>query len=391
MQHRQRLVYSAYAGILFFGMAITTLGSVLPQLKEKFQIDDVSAGAIFSILAFGILSGSLVFGPVADRYGYRIMLACTCLLMTAGFAGIALSPSFLLLKVSTFLFGLGGGAINGGTSALVSEVSEDNKGANLSMLGVFFAIGALGMPFLLAAVDGLISYIPILLATGAGSAIIGVIYLLMPFPAARHASGIPVKQALSLLKHPFLLLVSFFLFFQSAFEGIMNNWTTTYLTEELSMSSAQALYILSAVVVGMTVMRLLLASVMKGAGAATIWGVTFLLLFSGLAMIYFSTKFLPTLVAFSAVGAGLAAGFPIMLGYVGERFEHLSGTAFSIAFSIALTGNMILNYIMGIIAKAYGIRHMLTMSAFGFATMLLLCLLILRRIRSQQEISRRYD
>ena len=37
-----------------------------------------------------------------------------------------------------FLFGLGGGAINGATSALVSDISEKEKGANLSLLGVFF-------------------------------------------------------------------------------------------------------------------------------------------------------------------------------------------------------------------------------------------------------------
>ena len=48
-----------------------------------------------------------------------------------------------------FLFGLGGGAVNGATNALVSDISEKDKGANLSLLGVFFGLGALGMPFIL--------------------------------------------------------------------------------------------------------------------------------------------------------------------------------------------------------------------------------------------------
>ena len=48
-----------------------------------------------------------------------------------------------------FFIGFGGGIINGGTNALVADISAENKGANLSLLGVFFGIGALGMPLLL--------------------------------------------------------------------------------------------------------------------------------------------------------------------------------------------------------------------------------------------------
>ncbi|MEP6627121.1 MAG: hypothetical protein ABJA32_04015, partial [Ginsengibacter sp.] len=58
--YSRRLVFwAACIGILFFGMAITTLGSVVPQLRTKFQLDDISVGTLFSILPFGILMGSL--------------------------------------------------------------------------------------------------------------------------------------------------------------------------------------------------------------------------------------------------------------------------------------------------------------------------------------------
>ncbi|HEY5391508.1 MAG TPA: MFS transporter, partial [Hanamia sp.] len=148
--YKKRLVFwAACIGILFFGMAITTLGSVVPQLRIKFHLDDISAGTLFSILPFGILMSSLFFGPFCDRYGYRVLLALTCFSMFIGFEGIAYAPSLFILKICVFLFGLGGGAINGATSALVSDISEKEKGANLSLLGVFFAIGALGMPFVL--------------------------------------------------------------------------------------------------------------------------------------------------------------------------------------------------------------------------------------------------
>jgi MFS family permease len=384
--YKKRLVFwAACIGILFFGMAITTLGSVVPQLRIKFHLDDISAGTLFSILPFGILMGSLFFGPFCDRYGYRILLALTCFSMFIGFEGIAYAPSHVILKICIFLFGLGGGAINGATSALVSDISEKEKGANLSLLGVFFAIGALGMPFVLGVLENQFSYEIILSIIGLATFIMGVFYLLIKFPPPKHAGGLPVAKSLSLMKDSVLLLIAFFLFFQSAFEGIINNWTTTYLSGYLHISPGKALYALSLSVLGTTVMRLLLGSIFRNTQAKKIWTISFSLLFAGLIFLSLGKSFYPAVTGLILIGAGLAAGFPIMLGYVGDRFKELSGTAFSIAFVIALIGNMIINYSMGFIVQKYGVRQLTTVGFVEFFIMALLCVAILKKLNNNKN------
>lgn len=381
----KRIVFgSACVGILFFGLAITTLGSVVTELKTKYAIDDISVGAIFSILPFGILVGSLVFGPVVDRYGYRVLLAFTGFSMAIGFVGIAVAPALYALKICVFLFGLGGGAINGATSALVSDISGDSKGANLSILGVFFAVGALGMPFILAILEDHLSFATILLVVGSASFFIGIIYLLLKFPTAKQVGGLSLSRSASLLKEPFLLWVAFFLFFQSAFEGIIENWTTSYLRERLHFASASAKYVLSFFVAGMAVMRLLLASVFKTSPPQKIWMTSFALLFGGPFILLFARTFYPVLVGFVAIGAGLAAGFPIMLGYLGDRYHELSGTAFSIAFTIALAGNILINYLMGYVAQHFGIQNLLLVALAETMLMGILCLIILRKMNQNK-------
>src|SRR5690606_8534751 len=198
------------------------------------------------------------------------LLSLACISMFIGFEGIAYAPSQTLLQVCIFLFGLGGGAINGATSALVSDISEENKGANLSLLGVFFAIGALGMPFILGILDNAFSYDVIVSIVGFATLALAIFYLVIRFPLPKQAGRIPVAKSLHLFKDNVLLLIAFFLFFQSAFEGIINNWTTTYLGEHLSMAHDSALFALSLSVVGMTVMRLLLGSVFRNTPAKTI-------------------------------------------------------------------------------------------------------------------------
>ena len=385
MYNKRLVFWSACIGILFFGMAITTLGSVVPQLKVKFHLDNIAAGTLFSILPFGILIGSLVFGPFCDRYGYRVLLALTCFSMFIGFEGIAYAPSHFILKICIFLFGLGGGAINGATSALVSDISEKEKGANLSLLGVFFAIGALGMPFILGFLENKFKYELIVSIIGAATFLMGIIYLLVKFPPPKHAGGLPVKKSLLLLKDGLLLLIAFFLFFQSALEGIFNNWTTTYLTDYLHILPAKALYALSLSVVGMTVMRLLLGSIFRNMSAQKIWAITFSLLLLGLLFLSFGKSYYPAVCGLILVGGGLAAGFPIMLGFVGDRFKELSGTAFSIAFVIALIGNMIINYCMGFIVQRYGVRHLTTVGLVEFFIMMILCIAILNKLNKNHK------
>ena len=61
------------------------------------------------------------------------------------------------------------------------------------------------------------------------------------------------------------------------------------------------------------------------------------------------------------VGIGSAAGFPVILSYVAELYSSLSGTAFSLVFVIALLGNILVNYTMGVISYLYGIEQYVKM------------------------------
>src|SRR6185295_12971317 len=71
-----------------------------------------------------------------------------------------------LVKFCVFAIGFGGGILNGATNALAAEVSEGERGAKLSLLGVFFGIGALTMPSTLAALSRLYSSSSIVAAIG---------------------------------------------------------------------------------------------------------------------------------------------------------------------------------------------------------------------------------
>jgi predicted MFS family arabinose efflux permease len=107
----------------------------------------------------------------------------------------------------------------------------------------------------------------------------------------------------------------------------------------------------------MAVMRLLIGTVFRRVTDRAMLSVSVLILMFSSILLYFTKSYWASSIALTLLGAGMAAGFPMMYSIVGKRHAEISATAFSFILSIALIGNMLVNYSMGIIAKNYGISQ----------------------------------
>jgi MFS family permease len=379
MYRKKMIFFACCVGMMLFGIILITLGSVLPDLKEKMNLDDISSGTLFSILPLGILGGSLLFGPVCDRYGYKILLSLSCILIFAGFEGIAFAPSQNILRICIFVLGFGGGAINGATNALVADISETNKGADLSILGAFFGIGALGMPLIYGIVAEKFSFEAVVASVGAITLIAGIFFLLVKYPPPKQPYGFPVRRSLKMIKDNLLIILAFFLFFQGSFEGIFNNWTSSFILDRMSVSHGNALFGLSSFVASMTITRLILGKLLRSVSVTRVLSWSFVLLLTGLALLRSAWSIDSVIPALVLIGAGLAAGFPVILGIVGTHYSEFSGTAFSLVLSVGLIGNMSVNYLMGIIAHNFGVHHLTSVAFTELAAMVLLAIFIKRK------------
>lgn len=372
---------AACAGMFLFGITLITLGSVATDLRSKFHLTGTDAGTLFSILPFGILTGSLLFGPVCDRYGYKYLLVLACIGMFAGFEGIAYSDSHGLLKICIYIFGVGGGVINGATNAVVADISPEHKGADLSLLGVFFGLGALGMPLVLGTLKSTPSF-SIVAIVGWLTLVVAMAYVFVNFPPAKQKEN-PIRTSWNSLFQWLLFLIAFFLFFQSSFEAIINNWATTYLRAKGVMSESQALYALSLHIVGMIAMRLLTGSLLRHIAEIKIMWWCLLMLVIGIVLMQIGQTTTIIIAGLIFSGAGLAGGFPLMLGITGKYFSRLSGTAFSFVFTMALIGNILINYLMGMIVDEFGVRRLTGVAYIEIGFMTMLFYFITRTLKSK--------
>lgn len=354
---KNRVFTAACIGMSFFGISVITLGSVLPSLTAKLSLNNLQATALVAFLPLGTLLGSLIFGPVVDRFGHKALLIPSCIIVLLGLEGLAFFNSIPLLQLSIVGIGLGGGVLNGETNALVADISsESEKGSRISFLGMFYGLGALGIPSLLGFLSEYYSYETILQGIGVVM-LMGILFCLpIRFPAAKQAQGFPLKESMKLLKESSLLLLSFVLFFQSGIEGVCNNWTTLYFSQTTGIHANQALIALTCMGVGLTAMRLLLIVLFKKLKPEVILLSSLFLTAMGFSLLIFAPGFMRAAIGMACVGAGLSSTYPVILSILGTRYASLSGTAFGVAMAIALVGQNLMNSLMRIVAQHIGIE-----------------------------------
>ncbi|MDR1197927.1 MAG: MFS transporter [Prevotellaceae bacterium] len=339
MYKRNLVFVAACAGLAFFGVTMLALGPVLTKLPEE-------ANSLPATLSAGIILGTVLFGPVVDKFGYKWLLIIGALLALAGIQGLANFQSMNILHVSMFMLGFGGGILNGETNALVAEIYDDSRrGARLSILGAFYCIGALLWTLLNYFIG---DYTMPLHCVSCVMFIFVILFIAIQFPKAKPKGSVSLGKSLGLLKYPSLILFALILFFQSGFEGISGNFTVKFLEKAHSTSHDIATLSLTWFTVGMLIGRIPLGAIMKKLKDSATLYLYLSIAVVGVALLYFASHIFVVYFSMALIGFGVGATYPVVFNYLGSAFRELSGTAFSIAIFIGLLGQFSFNRIMGI-------------------------------------------
>jgi len=381
MYKKKQVLWASFMAMLIFGIVMAILGAVLPSVISKFDISLANAGSLFLLMSLGMLIGSLFFGPVVDRFGYKWLLVICTALVFAGIEGIAFAPSVVVLKTALLLTGFAGGAINGGANALVADISEENRGSGLSFLGVFFGIGAFSVPFLIGSLLGIFDYENLIATAGLLILIPLLFFLAIKFPASKHNQGFPLSDGIRLLKESTLLLFGIMLFVQSGLEMVISGWSATYLSEVLHVGSRESVFLLSVYWLSLMLARLLLGNLLKTAAREKILTTAFIIAITGAVLMIASTGKILAVAGLGLIGFGFAAVFPLVLAFIGDAYSKLSGTAFSLVLALGLVGGMLFPYITGILAEVIGLRY-----AFFLAPVSLLGSFIIFRVLNTKKL-----
>ncbi|HXN48746.1 MAG TPA: MFS transporter [Bryobacteraceae bacterium] len=335
--------------IFVYGLIAAMLGTILPALSARFHLTPKQNGTIALAQAIGLVIASVAAGPLIDSQGYKAGMVLGLALIALALFLLPASKSYGQVVGYLFLLGLGGGTIVTGANALAFDLGGSEHAAALNFLNVFFGLGGLATPFILANLlrgnSTRLCYIAAV-ATAATLAVNAGVHM----PQARSAGGIAVSEVGNLLGHPALWLLAAMLFLYVACEVGVWNWLTRHLIAQ-GISEVRALNILSlGFALGLLIGRVAVTPLFKTVRPDTVTLFAALLMTVTTWLALRTTKPAVAWVAVFAAGIAMAPVFPTVLAITGNVFGATKATAIGIVAMFGWVGLAVSSPMIGAIA-----------------------------------------
>jgi fucose permease len=343
------LIFAAIVAIFVYGMISATLGTILPEISDRFQLTPSQNGTIAFAQALGLIIASLGVGPLLDNEGKKLGL-----ILGLGFIAVALfalprSRSFRSIVVLLFLLGIGGGIVVTGANALVSDVSEAHRGTALNLVNLFFGLGGLATPFIAA---NLLTrnWVKLCYSIAGLTAVALLVQALTAMPGPTGAERFVLADASPVLGKPSLFLLGAFLFLYVSCEVGIWNWLPRHLMAQ-GIPEKRALNILSlGFALGLLLGRVAVSPILIHvptiqvtlAASVCMAITTFLMLRSNNPAMAGALVFL--------AGVSMAPVFPTTLAIVGDTFPRMTGTAIGFVITCGWVGLAVSSRVIGFIA-----------------------------------------
>ena len=382
---RPRLLTAlCFAGMMSLAIGLNLLPVFLLAIRDAFGgaggLSGEELGRLGGIAFAGLVTGILVTGPLADRWGAKPFALGGNALTAAGLAGMALAPDYTILLAAMFVVGLGAGALDMILSPVVAAVNPDSRSGAMNWLHSFYAVGAvvtilaatatvaLGGTWRLAC--WLVLPFPLLLMLA---------FALMEFPPLVTEKGrMPMGR---LLRKWWFVAALAAIFLGGATELGMAQWLPAYAEESLGFSPEMAgtgLLLFSAamalgrMVVGAIGNRVNPYLIMAAGCALT---VIFFLLGTSLPQ--------PGWALTACVLAGFSGSclWPTMLAVTANRYPDGGASMFAALAAFGNAGGIFMPWLVGWIGDASSLARGLAFSAVAPALMVPLVLLLAARHR----------
>jgi fucose permease len=343
------LIFSTIVAIFVYGMISAMLGTILPELSERFRLSPRRNGTIAFAQALGLIIASLGVGPLLDNEGKKLGLIIGLALIAIALFALPRSSGFRSILFLLFLLGAGGGIVVTGANALVSDVGEAHRATALNLVNLFFGLGGLATPFIAANLFGR-NWARLCYTIATLTVVSLAIEASTKMPEATRSGGFVLEDAAPVLGRPLLFLLGLFLFLYVGCEVGIWNWLPRHLIAQ-GIPESRALNILSlGFALGLLIGRVGVSPILIRVPAITVLlFASIVMAISTFLMLRLSNPFTAAIMVFVA-GLSMAPVFPTTLAIVGDNFPRMTGTAIGFAITCGWIGLAVSSRVIGFIA-----------------------------------------
>lgn len=382
---KQQILYT-YATFLLNGVLALSLGSLLPFIREEFNLSYAFAGLIVSLHSIGNFISSFFAGTAAIKLGrkrsillFNICFAISYVLIIFGKYNICLALAFLMT-------GLARGASSNFANTVVNNIAP-GKASYLNALHAMFSVGALTFPIILTLLtrsnaDNWIASVYMMIAMGVLSF---VLYYLNPVPedlgtAVKNdksdKKSVAADNGYGFFKEPLFYLVTFILFFYLCAEQGVIGWLVTYFIDtgllgenmsQLTSSIMWAMMLIGRLSVAYLSSRVKKEKMLAGMSCGVVLFFFWLIITKTPAFI---------VVGIMGFGLSMAGIYATTVSFAGKLIQKYS-LCWSFILTLASLGSVLMPVLIGAIAEKIGIlagmSSVLVVVIIDFVLIIALC------------------
>ena len=329
------LTLAAILAIFVYGIIAAMLGTILPDISQRFSLSPKQNGNIAMAQAIGLMIGSFFVGPIMDVQGKKVGLLLGLGLVVVALLGLKAANGYGMVAGLLLLLGIGGGAIVNGANALPPDIKIEGltTAGVFNLLNLFFGLGGLVTPLIAAKLFRNQSGKLLIFAGGLTAIALAVCAITQMAPPVGQVS-FQASMVTDLLGNGKLLALALMLFLYVACEVGVWNWLVRHLIAQ-GVSEDKALTILSlGFALGLLIGRVVVTGILKGVSPeAVLVGSGVLMAVTTFAMLQSKSDSVAWITVFLG-GIATAPVFPTTLSVVGK---YVAPQAVATATGIALT------------------------------------------------------
>jgi fucose permease len=327
------------------GISVNLLGSTLGSLSLRYDMPLADAGIFTALQAVGSTGSVLIFGWLLDRRDPRWVLCGASLIFGVGVLLLGFAPFLPLALLGVLVMGIGFGGMLAGPNYVIAKLYAARGASALNALNVFYSLGAMTSPQLVAFAlrqgDFSLAYL-----------VAGVLMLLLVLPFAtiqikqskhQETQDKPVSVSYLALM-PFIVL--FFIYIGS--EVGFGAWIFTQLSTVAQAAAETAALATSLFWAGQVFGRIAGTIILRHIADEALLPLTIIIIGVGVALLlFFQNNANISIIAAFIVGFGCGPVFPTTLGIVRKAYPTAHGTATGILIGLGNIGAIVLPWLQG--------------------------------------------
>lgn len=356
--------WSTRFAFLITGLAMSAWAPLVPFAQERLGVSEATLGALLLCLGGGSLVAMPLTGPLVNRFGCRVFMSLSLLLMCIAMVFLGIASTVLTLAITLLVFGMALGATD---VAMNMQAVIVEKASGRTMMSGFHGFYSLGGIFGAVIISGLLwaSLTPVeslvLLAGVLLLMLLGTIPKLLPYG---NASG-GKRDPFFVVPRGKVLLLGALCFIVFLAEGSVLDWSAVFMTQVRQVDPVHAGLGFACFSVAMTIARLTGDKIVQRLGGKRIilWGGGCAAL--GFAIVVSLPSTFAAYLGFTLIGLGASNIVPVLFTAAGNQNSMPMGLAISAVVSMGYAGLLAGPALIGFVAELSSLSIALLLVALG--------------------------